>query len=67
MIRVDMFGVAEDVGFEPTGGFPPLVFKASAINRTLPIFLLGETGNRTLCCPVHNQACYHYTRITIIY
>jgi len=28
---------------------------------------LGETGNRTLCCPVHNQACYHYTRITIIY
>ena len=41
MIRMGVFGLAEDEGFEPSGGFPPLVFKASAINRTLPIFLLG--------------------------
>lgn len=28
----------EGVGFEPTGGFPPPVFKTGAISRTLPTF-----------------------------
>ena len=31
-------GLAMEVGFEPTGGSsPPLVFKTSAINQTLPL------------------------------
>lgn len=39
--------MAETVGFEPTDGFPSLVFKTSAINQTLPRFLSGEYGIRT--------------------
>src|SRR5207247_1502698 len=35
--------VAEGVGFEPTVGFPTLDFESSALNRTQPPFLSGES------------------------
>ena len=33
--------LATEVGFEPTDGFPPAVFKTAAINRTLPLRRIG--------------------------
>jgi hypothetical protein len=33
---------AEEVGFEPTVGFPTLDFESSALNRTQPPFLVDK-------------------------
>jgi len=50
--------IEEDVGFEPTGPFRPLVFKTSAIDHSanLPVWVIN--GNRTRDNLNHNQALY---------
>ena len=42
--RMPLFSLAEAVGFEPTNGYPLLVFKTSAFNHsaTLPLSILQQ-------------------------